>query len=159
VPVLLSQPQSVTANYWYWTILQGHKAVNNLARVHGPTTSQTRFDLFVASPPSNPRRATSLYYTVSRKTSHLRLAITLTHINGFWYFLAEMLPIKYYATSNNLCFCITWQNAETRKSHISLNRIVLHAQCTCALSSWNKKLSSVMCLIASNICWGSKISH
>jgi len=31
----------------------------------------------------------------------------------------------YYATSNNLCFCTTWQNAETRKSHISLNWIVL----------------------------------
>ena len=65
----------------------------------------------------------------------------------------------YYATSNNLCFCTTWQNAETRKSHISLNWIVLHTQCTCALSFWkNKKLSSVMCLIASNICWDSKIS-
>jgi len=65
----------------------------------------------------------------------------------------------YYATSNNLCFCTTWQNAETRKSHISLNWIVLHTQRTCALSSWKKKLSSVMCLITSNICWGSKISH
>jgi len=32
--------------------------------------------------------------TVSQKTSHLWLAITLTHMNGFWYFLAEMLPIK-----------------------------------------------------------------
>jgi len=63
----------------------------------------------------------------------------------------------YYATSNNLCFCTTWQNAETWKSHISLNWIVLHTQCTCAQSSWKKKLSSVMCLIASNICWGSKI--
>jgi len=29
-----------------------------------------------------------------KKTSHLWLAITLTHMNGFWYFLAEMLPIK-----------------------------------------------------------------
>jgi len=27
----------------------------------------------------------------------------------------------YYATSNNLCFCTTWQNAKTRRSHISLN--------------------------------------
>jgi len=26
-----------------------------------------------------------------------------------------------YATSNNLCFCSTWQNGETRKSHFSLN--------------------------------------
>ena len=65
----------------------------------------------------------------------------------------------YYATLNNLWFCTTWQNAETRKSHISLNWIVLHTQCTCALSSWEKKLSFVMCLIASNICWGCKISH
>ena len=65
----------------------------------------------------------------------------------------------YYATSNNLCFCTTWQNAETWKSHISLNWIVLHTQCTCALFSWKKKLFSVMCLIASNICWDSKISH
>ena len=29
-----------------------------------------------------------------KKTSHLWLAITLAHMNGFWYFLAEMLPIK-----------------------------------------------------------------
>ena len=34
-------------------------------------------------------------YTVSQKTSHLWLAITLMHVNGFWYFLAEMLPIMY----------------------------------------------------------------
>jgi len=46
----------------------------------------------------------------------------------------------YYATSIiNLCFCATWQNTETRKSHISLNWIVLHTQCTCALSFWKKK--------------------
>ena len=55
--------------------------------------------------------------------------------------------------------CTTWQNAETRKSHISLYWIVLHTQCTCALSSWKKKLLSLMCLIVSNICWGSKMSH
>jgi len=30
----------------------------------------------------------------------------------------------YYSTSNNLCLCTTWQKAETRKSHISLNWIV-----------------------------------
>jgi len=33
-------------------------------------------------------------YTVSQKTSHLRLAITLTYVNGFWYFSAEMLPVE-----------------------------------------------------------------
>ena len=26
----------------------------------------------------------------------------------------------YYATSNKLCFCTTWQNGETQKSHFSL---------------------------------------
>jgi len=42
----------------------------------------------------------------------------------------------YYATSNNLCFCTTWQIADTRKSQFnSLNWIVLHTQCTCLLSS------------------------
>ena len=63
------------------------------------------------------------------------------------------------ATSNNLCFCTTCQNAETWKSQFLLNWIVLHTQCAYALSSWKNKLSSVMCLIASDICWNSKISH
>jgi len=39
----------------------------------------------------------------------------------------------YYATSNSLCFCTTWQNGETRKSHISLNWIVLHTMHLCAI--------------------------
>jgi len=56
----------------------------------------------------------------------------------------------YYATSNNLCFCTTWQNGETRKSHFSLNWIVLHAMHLCAIFL-KEKMSSVMCLIASNI--------
>jgi len=34
------------------------------------------------------------FYIVPQKTSHLWLAMTLTHMNGFWYFLAEMLPKK-----------------------------------------------------------------
>jgi len=38
----------------------------------------------------------------------------------------------YYATSNNLWFCTTWQNVETRKSHISLNWIVTHTMHLCA---------------------------
>ena len=36
----------------------------------------------------------NVLHTMSQKTSHLWLAITLMHMNGFWYFLAEMLPIK-----------------------------------------------------------------
>jgi len=34
-------------------------------------------------------------YTVSQKTSHIWLAITLTHMHRFWYCLAGMLPIKW----------------------------------------------------------------
>jgi len=55
----------------------------------------------------------------------------------------------YYATSNNLCFCTTCQNGETKKSHFSLKWVVLNTQCNCALSSRKKKI--VMYLIASNI--------
>ena len=36
----------------------------------------------------------SAMYTVSQKTSHLWLAVISMHMNGFWFFLAEMLPIK-----------------------------------------------------------------
>jgi len=39
-------------------------------------------------------RIVECIYNVSQKTSHLWLAITLMHMNGCWYFLAEMLPIK-----------------------------------------------------------------
>ena len=38
-----------------------------------------------------------------------------------------------YATSCNLCLCTNWQNGLTRKSHF-------HLQCTCAMSSWKKKV-------------------
>jgi len=41
-------------------------------------------------------RVINAYIYVHRvsKTSHLWLAITLAYMNGFWYSLAEMLPIK-----------------------------------------------------------------
>jgi len=38
--------------------------------------------------------AVTKVYTVSQKTSHIWLAITLTHMNRFGYFLTEMLPMK-----------------------------------------------------------------
>jgi len=48
-------------------------------------------------------------YTVSQKTSHLWMAITLRHGNGFWYIIGRNVTDKvsnrktyYYATSNNL---------------------------------------------------------
>ena len=65
----------------------------------------------------------------------------------------------YYATSNNLSFCTTCQNGENMK-------ITFFTQLDCATHTVHlcavflkEKLSSVMCLIASNICWDSKISH
>jgi len=60
----------------------------------------------------------------------------------------------YYATSNNLFFCTSWQNGKTRKSNFSLKCCISQERC----SSWTvlhsavllkEKLSSVMCLIAS----------
>jgi len=65
----------------------------------------------------------------------------------------------YYATSNNLCFCTTWQKWGNKKITFSTH---LHCvACTVHLCAvfLKEKLSSVMCLIASNICWDSKISH
>jgi len=40
----------------------------------------------------------------------------------------------YYATSNKLCFCTTWQNGETQKSHFSLKC------CISALPEFNQLL-------------------
>jgi len=58
--------------------------------------------------------ACRLLYTVSQKKSHLRLATTLTHVNGFWYFFRTNVTDKvsnqktlYQVTSNNFCFCTT----------------------------------------------------
>jgi len=128
----------------------------------------------------------------------------------------------YCATSNNVCFCTTWQNGETRKSHfllkccisalpefnqllldffsffdsrlvlmllyVSLNLLInacsapgccgawfrreeidsaaaVGLRCmhnACAPMRWlpeRKKMLSVMCLIASDICWDSNVSR
>jgi len=59
-----------------------------------------------------------------KKTFHLWLAI----LKSEWIliFFGRNVTDKvsyqktlYYATSNNFCFCTTWQNGETRKLHIS----------------------------------------
>ena len=58
----------------------------------------------------------------------------------------------YYATSNNLCFCTTWQNGENMKiTFFSQLHCVTHTMHLCAVFL-KEKLSSVMCLIAPNIC-------
>jgi len=45
----------------------------------------------------------------------------------------------YYATSNKLSFCTTWQNGETQKSHFHSNAVLLHC------------LNSTSCCLISSI--------
>jgi len=61
----------------------------------------------------------SVFYTVSQKTSHLRLAITFDTHEWILITIGKDVTDKagnqktlYYATSNNLCFCTTWQNGK-----------------------------------------------
>jgi len=58
----------------------------------------------------------------------------------------------YYATSNNLCFCTTFKMGK-HEDHIfhSIGLCYSHNAPVRCLPE-RKKLSSVMCLIASNIC-------
>jgi len=56
----------------------------------------------------------------------------------------------YYATSNNLCFCTTCQNGETRKSHFSLNWIVTDTMHLRAVFL-KEKMSSVNCDVFDSI--------
>jgi len=93
-----------------------------------------------------------------KKTSHLWLAITLTHMNGFLIFFGVNVTDKvsnqktlYYATWNNLCFCTTCQNGETRKSHFSLSWIALHTQCTCVLCAVFLKEKIVICDVFNSV--------
>ena len=80
-------------------------------------------------------------YAVSQKTSHLCMVCYNfdTHEWILIFFNRNVTDkvgnqkTLYYATSNNLCFCTTWQNVETLKSHISLNWIVLHTMHLCAI--------------------------
>ena len=62
----------------------------------------------------------------TQKTSHIWFAIawhTWTHFDIFGTNVADKVSNQktpYCATSNNVRFCTTWQNGETRKSHFSL---------------------------------------
>ena len=82
-------------------------------------------------------------HRLSKKTSHLWLAINLTHANRFSFFGRNVTDkvsnqkTLYYATSSNLCFCTTWQNGETRKLPFHSNAVLVHC------------LNSTSCLISS----------
>jgi len=51
----------------------------------------------------------------------------------------------YYATPNNLCFCTTWQNGKTRKSHFSLKC------CISASTEFNSSLLDFFSLFDSGL--------
>jgi len=63
-----------------------------------------------------------------KTTSHIWFAIALTYVYRFWFFVSSRnvtdkvsnQNMLYYATSNNLCFCTTWQSGETWKLRCSL---------------------------------------
>ena len=88
-----------------------------------------------------------------KKTSRLCLAITVTHVNGFWYFFGRNVTDKvdnqkthYCATLYNLCFCATtWQNGEIRKLHFSFKC------CISTLPEFNQSLTDFLSLFDSQL--------
>jgi len=82
--------------------------------------------------------------TLSQKTSHLWFAITLTHMNTFWYFFGRNVTDKvsnqkmlYCATSNNVCFCTTWQTEKHENRIFHSTAVSVHCQnsTSCSLIS------------------------
>ena len=53
----------------------------------------------------------------------------------------------YYATSNNLCFCTTWQNLETWKSHLTQLDCVTYTMHLCAIFLKEKIVICDVCLL------------
>ena len=76
-PTIYNVSLIVLKHYLYWK--------NNKALVYLAALYHIQVDNFLS--------VRHMLHGVSKK-SHLWLAIILTHMNGFWYFLAEMLPIK-----------------------------------------------------------------
>jgi len=82
-------------------------------------------------PPKQQRQCTEGICTPClKKTSHLWSAITLIYVNGFWYFLAEMLRIK---QAIKRCFTtppqITCSSALPGKTGKHKNRIFTQLDC------------------------------
>jgi len=93
--------------------------------VFGETGSRNMAKTAYLNLPLSTSYSLSYIHRVSKKRPTFGLLQLWRTWMDFYIFLAEMLTNNvgnqktlYYATSNNLCFCTTWQNAETRKSHI-----------------------------------------
>ena len=107
----------------------------------------------------------SRYTPCLKKTSHLWLAITLTHMNGFWYVLAEMLPIKAIKRRFTVPRQITCASALPDKTRKHENHI-FHSIGLCYTHNapvryLPERKKIVICDVFDSvyICWGSKISH
>ena len=103
-----------------------------------------------------------------KKTSHLWLAITLTHMNGFWYFFGRNVADN-VGNQKTLYFTMPPQiisasvlpgKTGKHENHIfhSVRLCYTHNAPVLHLPE-RKKLLSVMFLIASDVCWDNKISH
>jgi len=64
----------------------------------------------------------------------------------------------YNATSNNLCFCTTWENGKHKNHIFHTNAVLVESATVVGLYCMHnavflkEKLTSLMCLIASDIC-------
>ena len=73
-------------------------------------------------------------HRVSKNVLPLAWYIVLTHVNGFWCFWRNVTDkvsdqkTLYYATSNNLCLCTTYENGKTKKLHFHSHAVLMHCQ-------------------------------
>jgi len=137
----------ISALYNMWTLPCKFNALTTrLPSHHSYSSCDVSISLVVPKQAGERRKLNSFVHVhcVSKKNVPPLACYNFDAHEWIWYFGRNVTnkvgnqKTLYYATSNNLCFCTTWQNVETWKSHISLNWIVLHAQCTCELSSWKK---------------------
>jgi len=138
------------------------------------------FDSFISSPACSVRQiATSdtftsdircvavrrwptipqIHYTVSQKNVPPLACYNVDTHEWILIFFGRIVTDKvgyqkalYYATSSNLCFCTTWQNWETRKSHFHSVGLCYAQNAPVRSLPERKSCHNVMCLIASNIC-------
>ena len=108
----------------------------------------------------------AICYTLSEKTSHLWLAITLTHMNGFWYFFGGNVTDKegnqktlYYATLSNCASALPGKMGK-RKNHIFTQLdCVTHIMHLCAVFLKELECEPMPCLMAAlpniggALCW------
>jgi len=89
-------------------------------------------------------------YTVSQKTSHLWLAITLTYVNGFLIFLAQILPIK-EGIKRRFTMPAQITCASALPAKMGNTKIAFLTRCISALSEFNQLLLDFFSLFDSRL--------